>query len=72
MASSLGFWWALSSVDYFMTYVDDVMGVTRDDITNFANRYIVRRPRVSGVLISPEARASIGLTEAQLLTGIVP
>jgi hypothetical protein len=45
---------------------------TPDDLRRYATRYIVGKPRVTGVLISPETRRAIRLTEAELATGGTP
>jgi zinc protease len=65
--STLGFWWSVAGLDYYLTYRPRMQAVTRADIAAYARRYLVGRPRVTGVLISPEARARIGLTPAALL-----
>jgi zinc protease len=66
-ASVLGFWWSVAGLDYYLTYRPRMQAVTRADLAAYARRYLVGRPRVTGVLISPEARARINLTTAALL-----
>ena len=66
-AHELGFWWSVAGLDYYMGYVDNMAGQTAADLKSYADRYIVGKPRVTGVLISPQDRRAIGLTEAQLL-----
>lgn len=65
--STLGFWWSVAGLDYYLTYRPRMQAVTRADIAAYARRYLVGRPRVTGVLISPEARTRIGLTSEALL-----
>ena len=66
-AQTIGFWWSVASLEYYMGYVDNMASQTAGDLKSYVDRYIVGKPRVTGVLISPEDRRAIGLTEAQLL-----
>jgi zinc protease len=71
-AHELGFWWAVTGLDYFFGYVDTMAKQTPDDLRRYATRYIVGKPRVTGVLLSPETRRALRLTEAELATGGTP
>lgn len=66
-AHTLGFWWSVSGLDYYMGYIDGMAKQTLGDLQGYARRYIVGKPRIVGVLIDPESRKRIGLTEADLL-----
>jgi zinc protease len=68
-AHELGFWWAVTGMDYFYGYNDNMGRQTPDDLRRYATRYILGHPRVTGVLLSPETRKAIGLTEAELTGG---
>lgn len=68
-AHTLGFWWSVASLDYYMGYVDNMAARSLGDLREYARRYIVGRPHVTGVLISPDARRAISLTEAELVSG---
>jgi zinc protease len=65
----LGFWWAVTGLDYFFGYVDTMAKQTPDDLRRYAARYIVGKPRVTGVILSPETRRALNLTEAELAGG---
>jgi len=67
-AHELGFWWAVTGMDYFFGYNDTMAKQTPDDLRRYATRYILGKPR-TGVLLSPETRKAIGLTEAELTGG---
>lgn len=72
-AHQLGFWWAVTGLDYFFGYVDTMAKQTPDDLRSYAARYIVGKPHVTGVLLSPETRRALKLTEAELAgAGLVP
>jgi zinc protease len=71
-AHQLGFWWAVTGLDYFFGYVDTMGKQTPEDLRRYASRYIVGKPRVTGVLLSPETRRTLKLTEAELAAGGTP
>lgn len=66
-AHTVGFWWAIAGLDYYLGYVDGMQQVSQDDIAGFARDYMMGKPHVSGVLIDPESRAAINLTASDLL-----
>jgi zinc protease len=51
---TLTYWWASTSLDYFTDYLPNMMKVTRQDMANYASRYIKDKPFVAGLIISPE------------------
>lgn len=72
-AQQLGFWWAVTGLDYFMGYVETMAKQTPADLQRYAAKYIIGKPHVVGVLLSPEARKALNLTPAALLdTGVRP
>ena len=40
---------------------------TPDDLRSYAAKYIIDKPHVTGVLLSPDARRALELTPASLL-----
>jgi zinc protease len=66
LAHTIGFWWAVADVDYFLGYNDAMARQTPDDLQRYAARYISGRPRVTGVLLSAADRRALNLTEAEL------
>lgn len=71
-AHQLGFWWAVTGLDYFFGYVDTMAAQTPADLRSYALKYIAGKPRVTGVLLSPETRQALRLTEAELAGGVTP
>jgi len=65
-AHTLGFWWSVASLEYYMGYVDNMAQQNIADLRAYADKYIVGKPHITGVLISPEGRRSINLTTADL------
>jgi Predicted Zn-dependent peptidases len=68
-AHTLGFWWSVASLEYYMGYVDNMAAQTIANEQAYARRYIVGKPHITGVLISSDARRSLGLTDAELVNG---
>jgi zinc protease len=54
LSMQLTYWWASTSLDYFTDYVDNVMKVSRQDIANYAAKYMKNKPYVAGMVISPD------------------
>jgi zinc protease len=72
-AHQIGFWWAVTGLEYFFGYVDTMARQTPADLQSYASKYIIGKPHVVGVLLSPGARRAIGLTPAMLLdSGVRP
>jgi zinc protease len=68
-AHELGFWWSVAGLDYYMGYIDNMAKRTPADLRAYAHTYIVGKPHVTGVLLSPEDRKSLGLTTQELIQG---
>jgi zinc protease len=68
IAHTIGFWWSVASLDYFMGYVDQMAQQRITDLMRYTGTYIKGKPRVTSVLLPAEARRAIGLTEQELLT----
>ena len=72
-AHTIGFWWAVAGLDYYRDYVPNMQRVTRTDLARYAQKYLQGKPYVVGVLVSPEAQKTAGLTpEAFLPQEMVP
>lgn len=64
---TVGFWWAVAGLDYYLSYVDNLRKVSRDDINNYVRTYIQNSPHIMGVLISPQDRQKVSIKE-----GVIP
>lgn len=65
LAHTLSYWWCSASVDYYLTYIDELAQVTREDMQAFVETYVQGAPKVAVVLTSPDAAAQ--LTEDAIL-----
>lgn len=63
---TIGFWWSVSGLDYYLKYVDEMARRTPVQLQDYARKYIIDQPHITGVLLSPEARAQLKLTEDEL------
>ncbi|HYN83146.1 MAG TPA: pitrilysin family protein [Gemmatimonadaceae bacterium] len=68
-AHTLGFWWSVASLEYYMGYVDNMAQQKTSDLRAYARKYIVAKPHITGVLISPADRAALNLTPEELARG---
>lgn len=68
-AHTLGFWWSVASLEYYMGYVDNMARQTTADLRAYATKYIVAKPHITGVLIDPASRRQLGLTTEELSRG---
>jgi len=58
---TVGFWWAVAGLDYYMNYIHNLNKVTREDIVSYLETYVIDEPYVLGVLAAPEHTEKIGL-----------
>lgn len=68
-AHTLGFWWSVASLEYYMGYVDNMAQQTTTDLRAYARKYIVAKPHITGVLLSPADRAALKLSSEELAMG---
>lgn len=66
LTHTIGFWWAVADLDYFMGYVDNMARQTPPDLQRYAAQFIVGKPSVTGVLINRQDRVRLKLTVADV------
>jgi zinc protease len=66
-AHTLGFWWSVASLEYYMGYVDYMAQQTLDDLRAYARKYIVGKPHIAGVLLPTDERQSLKLIPGDLV-----
>jgi zinc protease len=52
--NTLSFWWASASTDYYLGYVDNMKRVEYGDIRGYLTAYVLDKPSIVSVRISPE------------------
>ncbi len=60
---ALGFNWAIKDLDYGFNYIENNNKVTRDDIKKYVRKYIKDKPRVSGLLVSPDMKKTMNINK---------
>ncbi len=58
---TVGYWWAVAGLEYYLTYVDNLRKVSADDLRKYLATYVIGKPYVMGVLLSPAQRTELGL-----------
>ncbi len=67
-AHTLTFWWASAGLDYYRGYEDNVAKATRADVARFLDAYVLGKPYVLGVMVSPAtAKAVLGRPQVEAL-----
>lgn len=65
---TLGFWWAVHSIDYIINYIDNINKVTRADLKNYVRKYVKEQPKVAGILLSPSMQQTMKIKNFEDLT----
>jgi zinc protease len=69
-AHTVGFWWAVTgNLDYYKTYVPNMQKVTRADLASYMKKYVIGKPHVTSLLVSPADKTKFGFTTALLSDG---
>jgi zinc protease len=60
---SLGFWWAITGIDYYNSYLKNMNSITLKDLQKFAKKYLVNKNYVSSILLNPKDAARLKLKD---------
>ena len=72
-AHTIGFWWSVIGLDYHLRYIDEMAKQTPRQLQDYARRYIVGKPRITGVMLPEGEKARLKLTEQELAgRGVTP
>jgi zinc protease len=52
---TIGFWWSVAGLDYYRNYVPNMQRISRSDLAKYARTYLVGKPYVVGLMMSPDA-----------------
>lgn len=61
--SNLSFWWASTSTDYYLSYLDRIRAVSASNITDFINQYLHHRYMLTAVWINEDDDQKHKITE---------
>jgi zinc protease len=70
IAHTIGFWWSVADLDYFMGYIDRMAQQRITDLMRYTRTYIVDKPRVTSLLLPSEVKRALRLTEEELVKGV--
>jgi zinc protease len=70
LAHTLSYWWCSASLDYYLTYIDELYEVTREDMARYIETYVEDRPLAAVLMTSEQNAAEHGLTEEWLLGAV--
>lgn len=65
--STVSFWWAVTGLDYYRDYFTNLRAVTRQDIVNYVNRYLINKPHVIAAMVNASIKQQLQLTEGSLV-----
>ena len=60
---SLAFWWAVTGLDYYGSYLTRLNAVKMSDVQAFVSKWMAKKPYVASVFMSPESAAKAGLKD---------
>lgn len=61
---SLAFWWAVTGFDYYDGYLDSLKKTGLPEVRAFVKKWLVDKPHLTGILLSPEDAKSAGLKDS--------
>ena len=59
----LAYWWAVTGLDYFDTYLTNINKVQLQDVQTVVKKWLINKPHVDSVLVSPEDAKVAGLSD---------
>jgi zinc protease len=60
---SLAFWWAVTGLDYYGTYIENLQKTGFAETTAFAKQWLDGKPYLAAALLSPEDAKKVGLKD---------
>jgi zinc protease len=64
---ALAFWWSVAGLEYYLNYLDEMARQTPSDLVDYARKYIIDKPHVTGAMLSGALRQRMGLSAADLV-----
>ncbi|MEY4631071.1 MAG: hypothetical protein RIQ81_1191 [Pseudomonadota bacterium] len=60
---SLAFWWAVTGLDYYGSYLVHLNAVRMSDVQAFIGKWMYKKPHIASIFMSPEAAVKVGLKD---------
>ena len=67
LAQSVGYWWSVAGLDYYLGYVDNLSARSLADVREYVKKYIIGKPFVIGALAPPAQTKNMSTVLAQYL-----
>jgi zinc protease len=64
---SLSFWWSTAGIEYYRTYIDKLLEVSREDIQRYVRTYIKGKPYVLGISTDTDELNALRLQPKEVL-----
>ncbi len=59
LPSQVSYMWCSASLNYYTDNIDNYQKITRDDIKRYLETYVVNKPYVAGMIISPDLNKTV-------------
>ncbi len=56
---TVSFWWAVASIDYLSSYLENLRKINRVDLQRYIRTYIKDKPYCAGLLINPKVKGQL-------------
>ncbi len=60
---SLAFWWAVTGLDYYDHYLENLRKTGLAEVRSFVKKWMLDKPHLSGILVSPQDAQAAGLQD---------
>lgn len=60
---SLAFWWAVTGLDYYNSYLDNLRATGLDEIRAFVNKFLIGKPAITTILTSKDEAEKAGFKD---------
>lgn len=62
-AKNMAFWWAVTGLDYYDHYQDNLRKVGLEEVQAFVRTWLLKKPHLTAILMSPESAQKARLTD---------
>jgi zinc protease len=60
---NLAYWWPVTGLDYYSSYIENLSKTSLKDVSEFVKTYLIKKPYVASILVSPEDAKKAGLKD---------
>ncbi len=65
-AKNLAFWWAITGLDYYDKYLDNLKKVGLKEVQGFVTKWLLGTKKMTSILLSPEDAKKSGITDTSI------